>query len=130
MQQITEQTFSLTLSSTIYDDVSVHAQGTYIDGSPALGFVDDDGPIVHITVHFPGHPAAAGCVWARDWSEASGLVDELVSLGIAERTGRTHRSGFATAHEVRLLGETAEMVAALLAERAAVSSALDEEAMR
>lgn len=130
MQQITETSYTLAVSGRDYPDVHVHAQGTYIDGSPALGFVDDEGPIIHITVHFPGHAASAGCVWARDWSEATGLVDQLVRLGIAERTGRTHHSGFVTAHEMRLLGETAEMVAALLAERAAVSSALDEEAMR
>jgi hypothetical protein len=94
-------TIEVTLMGTDY--VATLERASYADGSPALRLWADDGVLATATVFLAGQPAAEGCVWIKDWSENSGMFTSLIAAGVIEPTGRTAQTGFATAHEGRLL---------------------------
>lgn len=71
-------------------------------------FIIDDlqpEPLAVVTVNFPDTPPAEGCVWVKNYSENSGILEYLVGQGILEPTGRERQSGFITCPEARVLDQ-------------------------
>ena len=91
----------VTLMGTEYDDVTLRRE-TYRQGGDALQLWKDGELLATATVWLPT-PPAEGCVWIKDWSENSGMLDSLVAAGVIEKTGRLKQTGFVVAREGRLL---------------------------
>lgn len=106
--------FTITLAGATWENVTIEQRGRYIvDDSPALGLVLEGWePLADVTlaVSHRGVVTQPGCIWVKGWGECEGLPDELVRLGIAEKTGQVLTSGFpgTEMYEMRLLGEFAE----------------------
>ena len=60
-------------------------------------------PYFTATVNLPDDPLEKGYVFLKGWSENEGLPEELERVGLVELTGRRIQTGFAKAHEAKLL---------------------------
>lgn len=79
----------------------------YVGGATALRVINERGLVATATVHLPHARLAPGCVWIKGWGENEGVEHTLISLGLAEFTGRIEHTGFTQAVEMRLLGPLA-----------------------
>ena len=93
--------YDLEINGETYRDCVIE-KNDYLNGGTCLTAVNDEGPVATLTVWL-AEPPAPGCVWIKDWSENSGVLDSLEKLNLVERTGRTHPTGWVEAVEVRLL---------------------------
>lgn len=94
------RTMDISLGGVTYKDVTV-SKDKYGDGSLAL-ILEDGERIAVVSVWLEEHPAD-GCIWVKNYSENSGIQEEMVSLGLLELTGRVAQAGFVTVQEARVL---------------------------
>lgn len=62
-------------------------------------------PLTMITVNVEGDPRPGPKVWVGDYSENTGIIEELERQGLAKATGLTRPSGWVELTEVELTGE-------------------------
>lgn len=73
-------------------------------GRPALQLVDweDGSPVATMTVNIPELPLGENEYFIKDWSENEGMLDAILSCGLASDTGRRERTGFVYAPVVTI----------------------------
>ena len=59
--------------------------------------------LAYVSTSIKGSQPQEGCFWAKTWSENSGLLEQLIDLGVVELTGRSVATGFCIAPEARLI---------------------------
>ena len=68
-------------------------------------------PVMTMTTLIPDHEyLEPGTFTIKDWSENAGILESLVSAGLAEDTGKTIKTGFVAAPIMRAKGELLEAV--------------------
>lgn len=98
----------ITLVGTTYREVTAVA-GRYAAGDGlAIQLYTEGEPLANLTVN-TATPRKSPLVWAKDYAENEGLVDQLAEQGLLRRTGNTLPSGHIELVEVELLGHLAEI---------------------
>jgi len=79
--------------------------GQYGNGRIAITLNDavDGSPVAKATVNLADVPLPDNHVLIKDWSENEGMLNCLEENGIVKSTGKTHSTGFVSAHECELL---------------------------
>lgn len=94
--------FSVKLVGTTYRNARL-LFGSYAFGGAAVQIGNDDGLICTASVNVAGYmPGTEHCVLIKDYSENSGLADQLQDLGFIVPTGRSVSSGFVSIDEYEL----------------------------
>ena len=98
------RTFTIDLGGVTYADCWLDIK-QFLDGSPAITLMDEEGPVTRVSVLLERNPASPDCFWIKEWSENVGLTSQLLDLGLIQMTGRTTTSGFVEVHEAHLIAE-------------------------
>jgi len=98
------------LSNVTYTNVALEWH-TYMDpaGGAVMELIADGERLAVATVNMApqGHVPQEDCVFIKDYSENSGILDSLVKAGVIRDTGRAVRAGWVQVQEVQVLGQYA-----------------------
>lgn len=102
----------ITIAGISYPDVMIVVGRYAVGDGAAVSLYTGGEPLATLTSNVPSDFRRGPRVWAKDYAENAGLVDELLHLGLLKRTGATRPSGFIELVEVELLGPLAQLAAA------------------